>query len=127
MGYTHYFNRPEKLTKAKFIGFRMEVEKIIGESKVTIVNGMGDSGTKPTITDELVSFNGENPHETLHIPIKLVEGEDYYSHSKEGNSIFQFCKTAQKPYDAVVVEVLKAFKRHFPKVELSSDGENVFD
>ena len=122
MGYTHYFQRPEKLAKKTFKSFRNEVEEIITKSKVTIVGSMGKRGSDPIITDELVSFNGSgsNSHETLHIPRVIVEGVDFYT--KENNLAFQFCKTAEKPYDKVVVEVLKAFKRHFPKVILSSDG-----
>jgi hypothetical protein len=122
MGYSHYFNRPEKLAQKTFNNLRDEVEEIIKKSNVAIVGSMGERGTKPTLTNELISFNGSGSysHETLHIPRVIVEGEDFYT--KENNLAFQFCKTAEKPYDKVVVEVLKAFKRHFPKVILSSDG-----
>ena len=127
MGYTHYFSRPIKLEKKAYKKFTEEVKDIVAKSKVGLAGGMGEVGTKPTITESLISLNGrgENSHETIYIPRVIVEGEDFFT--KEKGLAFQFCKTAHKPYDKVVVEILKAFKTHFPKVELSSDGgEEIF-
>ena len=128
MGYTHYFNRPVKLEKKAYAKFSNDVKEIVAKSDVTLANGSGDFGSEPTITEELISLNGsgENSHETIYIPRELTKGVDYFNMG-EDKLPFQFCKTAQKPYDKVVVEILKAFKKHFPKVELSSDGgEEIF-
>ena len=37
-------------------------------------------------------------------------------------SSFEFCKTARKPYDSVVVEFYKLIRKHAPSTILSSDG-----
>ena len=40
----------------------------------------------------------------------------------KGASEFEFCKTARKPYDSVVVEFYKLIRKHAPSTILSSDG-----
>lgn len=85
----------------------------LGEKvSMTLCNGWGKRGTKPTITDTLVSFNGceKNSHETCYI--SLDEGE------------FNFCKTARKPYDTAVCVCLLCFKHYFGNnMEIYSDGD----
>jgi hypothetical protein len=65
----------------------------------------------PALCDDLgVSFNGigEKGHETFHF--------------KAGKKSDDFCKTARKPYDLPVSEILLVLKAHLPSFELSSDG-----
>ena len=74
----------------------------------------------PVVNREEITFNGvdELGHETFHYSIS-----DNYKASN--NRYFGFCKTAQKPYDRVVMKVLIVLKKYLGNAfELSSDGFN---
>lgn len=70
---------------------------------------MGDAGTKPEITPD-IAFNGieDKSHESFVLPAS-------------GLGDFEFCKTAQKPYDEVVVAAL-ARLAEVSGIKVSSDG-----
>lgn len=70
---------------------------------------MGDAGTKPEITPD-IAFNGieDESHESFVLPAS-------------GLGDFEFCKTAQKPYDEVVVAAL-ARLAEVEGIKVSSDG-----
>jgi len=73
------------------------------------------------VTKDLVNFNGkgDDSHETFYF--KRVE--DIKSHD-EGTKIFNFCKTAYKPYDKYVTACLILAKCYFKDdILVSSDGE----
>lgn len=115
MGYTHYWDRPKQLNDTKFAELVEDVKKILAAAKekgIEIVGGMGDKGTEPTLTGDLIVFNGveDDAHETVHIP-------------RVGNG-WDFCKTARKPYDLPAMATLIALNYHFPDVaKIRSDGE----
>ena len=86
--------------------------KLTEKVSMGLCNGWGKKGTKPTITDTLVSFNGcgKNSHETCYISLE--------------DAGFNFCKTARKPYDTAVCVCLLCFKHYFGKnMKLESDGD----
>ena len=128
MGYTHYFKRKPTLEKEPFNKFIEDVKQIFAHAKrskkVTLVNGAGEKGTKPIANEKVISFNGvdngkiDNSHETMQIPLVLNR-----ANYDKGPLLFDFCKTARKPYDKYVTAVLVAFKHHFPHAEISSDGD----
>lgn len=125
MGYAHYWRKTKDAspeTWAKFTRFiESAINRVDGKSTtsagnfysqpVKIGDGMGE-GDKPTITADEVSFNGidELAHETFFI--KRTE--------KDG---FNFCKTARKPYDVLVVACLVKAKGLGIIDEWSSDGD----
>ena len=123
MGYTHYFRTPKTLGKRAFKAFAKDCKQIVGfadfEMGLELAGPMGDGD--PEITDEVVSLNGlgEDSHEAFHIS-REKEVEDW--ETPKNGLYFNFCKTAQKPYDPIVVAILIALKKHFPKVIISSDG-----
>jgi hypothetical protein len=110
MGYTHYMRNKPAFTETQWAAFCNDVRKLLNKSKVPLANAAGDKGTKPYFGRAEVSFNGveDNSHETCYIP--------------KGASEFEFCKTARKPYDPVVVEVYKLVRKYLPTTVLSSDG-----
>ena len=63
----------------------------------------------PEFTAELIRFNG-----------KSGEGHETFLLTADPSD-FNFCKTAQKPYDIVVVAIL-CLLAHRTNVEVSSDG-----
>ena len=116
IGYTHYYYRNEtKHDSGKFAAFVADVKKVLALVKkqgIAIAGGNGKG--KPVVNDGLISFNGSEKggedHETLYI-------------ERDGVENFNFCKTARKPYDTAVVATLVLYKKHFPCVKFSSDGD----
>lgn len=112
MGYTHYWNIKEAIAPIKFEewskGVRLIADTAI-EAGVALGDGMGEG--VPVIDETVVALNGVGgqSHETFSIRLGDI-GSD-------------FCKTAQKPYDAVVTASLIHAKVIFGKsIALSSDG-----
>jgi NOL1/NOP2/fmu family ribosome biogenesis protein len=113
MGYTHYWTIKEELTPAQFKewteGVKVIVETAI-EAGIQLGNGLGFDA--PNIEETLVAFNGvgEGGHETFGIRL--------------GDEGFDFCKTAEKSYDAVVTASLIHAKKIFgDAIEIKSDGD----
>ena len=113
MGYTHYWefngsHTPEQLSSAI-----AACNKIVRKTKVRLGDWAG--GRKgPDLRKDLCRFNGygDDAHETFSLSPETAMG-------------FQFCKTAYKPYDLVVVACLVALKHHLGgAVNVTSDGEN---
>ena len=67
----------------------------------------------------MIRFNGigEAGHETFLFHNRKKQDPEGY-----GDPCFAFCKTARKPYDIVVCEVLLVLKRYMPNLEVGSDG-----
>lgn len=111
MGYTHYWEVKKSLSQTEWDKFYIGVNKILEKNGVPIQYEY-DNPKPPQIDDNIVRFNGvgDEGHETF-----------YFEKEKTG---FNFCKTAQKPYDIVVVACLIYAKICFgDKIRISSDGE----
>ena len=112
MGYTHYWTIKQEITPAQFKewteGVKVIVETAI-EAGIPLGNGLGFDA--PNIDETLVALNGVGAggHETFGIRL--------------GDEGFDFCKTAEKPYDAVVTASLIHAKKIFgDAIEIKSDG-----
>lgn len=144
MGYTHYFY--SKLNKEQIISSMDDIEKII--KNATDENGFlaGGKVGNPSSFDEqkdipicnrergVINFNGD---------VNLKLGVKYYWDSELNHENFvmspfvpssfnddgfNFCKTAQKPYDKLVVATLFHLGFLFPKdFNWSSDGNLIED
>lgn len=92
MGYTHYF---KGLTAGKAFSEAVEGFARAAEAHGVTIRG-GDGYDEPVFRPDLVWINGDGEegldHETFWVPAE----PDW----------FNFCKTARKPYDAVVVASL---------------------
>jgi len=117
MGYTHYFtktgtSRDDALRFEMFArGARTIIEYATTYDNIQIADTMGENLGKWEITDEVVAFNGygADAHESF-----------YWSTNSDG---FDFCKTAYKPYDAVVTACLIHLKDVYGElVSIGSDG-----
>ena len=132
MGYTHYWrftknpneidNGEKKFKKA--VGLLKKcLAKVPAEldvpyyGKNTFKLAGGDGTGEPIFTDEVVCFNGfdgdeDLSHETCYLALDNPDGYD-----------FDFCKTAEKPYDVAVCLTLLCFKKAFgDDFNWSSDG-----
>lgn len=124
MGYTHYWVRTRHLTKDEMLTIGANVRNIIheaekgsathnyndepGPKKLVIAGPQGEGS--PDIVADYVGLNGEGDwgHETF--AIEPEPGSD-------------FCKTAQKPYDVVVVACLTFLSTDYG-FRVSSDGDH---
>lgn len=107
MGYTHYWT---PTNKTEFTPKVEEVIKSITNSAYAdnLIQQESDINLPPIVDNNSVFFNGvgEAGHETFH----FVCGSEW-----------NFCKTAEKPYDIIVVAVLTVLRlTGFAKV--TSDG-----
>jgi len=112
VGYTHYWKMTEPLKVTKIQ--RELISEVLEENKLLLANGMGEAGSSPIFTAKELAFNGIDGSEDLsHETFAVKFG------SKEE---FEFCKTAQKPYDLAVCKCLLilSLSKGF---SFSSDGD----
>lgn len=110
MGYTNYMSKKPAFTDEQWKAFTTDVKKLLKNACVPLAGPAGDEGTKPVFSSSVIMFNGvgDDFHETACV--------------RKSASDFEFCKTAEKPYDPVVVAFYKLVRKYLPSVELSSDG-----
>ena len=110
MGYTRYWGRTEKPITQEFVD---AVNSIIAEAKEKGITVCGWDGTgEPEVTLERIAFNGKAPH--------MDHETCGFSNERMG---FDFCKTAEKPYDWVVKRVLEVGAEMGIVKDVSDDGE----
>lgn len=116
MGYTNYWNRTKVKYDENFVNLVKEVFKQSADRGIILKNGFGEG--EPIADMESIWFNGNGEtgleHETFFIRNADTDGFE------EG---FDFCKTAEKPYDWTVKEVLKLAEKYGIVREVSDDGE----
>jgi hypothetical protein len=117
MGYTHYFTKTresrdnELLFEMFSIGVRKIINYAVEMDGLEIADGLGEELGKWEADTQIVRFNGygSDSHETF-----------LFSVDADG---FGFCKTARKPYDAVVTACLIHMKEIYGAlVDIGSDG-----
>lgn len=111
MGYTHYWDNTA-FTRAQWGEALSRAQKIIDASGIPLQYEY-NVPTSPLLDSHMIRFNGvgDDGHETFTF---VFEGSD-----------FGFCKTARKPYDTVVVAILRMLMDVNPDFKWSSDGEYV--
>ena len=127
MGYTHYNYRPRNNAGSAYMYGKLALDaKAICEHAYTIGIKLGDwsgeNGTSPQFTEGEFSLNGidDMSHETFTWKAMPTQVE----WRKNEPEIFDFCKTAMKPYDAVVTAILIRAKEIYGScVSISSDGD----
>ena len=110
MGYTHYFElqKTEKKIPEKALKI---IKPILEEAyKNEIIQEEYNKSEPPVCTEKEICFNGikENGHETFYF--------------KPSYTNFNFCKTARKPYDIIVMKVLLILNCFFD-IDLGTDGD----
>lgn len=145
MGFTHYWTRKViELNKVKWKKFIEDIGKVMknmpnhfegdgGDYTQPIEICGGNGKGKPIFNMEEVCFNGKQcdedlAHETFHIPRVYDFGKDNISYKKDywkkSKEIFDFCKTARKPYSFLAEVVLLLVQYHFnEQMNISSDGD----
>lgn len=110
MGYTHYW-RHTKLNDEAWSEFLDDVIKIVNDPQIKELLADGRGEREPEVFDIAVRFNGKSP-------------DDYETFTfLQSGTGFDFCKTAQRPYDmAVCLVLLRAKERFGDSIIVSSDG-----
>lgn len=129
MGYTHYWNQKRSFTTAEW-------RSITAASTAVLTNAAKDgidllyeydSNEPPLVNEDIIHFNGkgDDGHETFVLTRARRAKFDYEEQSEfNRDGAFEFCKTAQKPYDVAVTAVLLIARHHAPNaITLSSDGD----
>ena len=116
MGYTHYWRTSAKAIPDAAV---VMLRELLAEAHAAGIVQLEDTTPKPPlVTATVIRFNGVGAlgHETFFFDV-----EDAYR-AADGTP-FAFCKTNQKPYDAVVMKVLIVL-RHFlgEQITVTSDG-----
>lgn len=122
MGYTHYwrFHRDKMTTeeiRSTFKKVSEEIKDIINklpQSKDILRGGLGEG--EPIINETEIWFNGDE---------ELGDDHETFAINWKDEKLFDFCKTARKPYDLFVCLTLLSFTEYFPSdvFQLSSDGD----
>jgi hypothetical protein len=146
MGYTHYWYRgkviPQETMDLIVADFRRVLANIV--SPRVEIAGWDGTGT-PIITSKEVRFNGSTKknqdHETFSFPQVLepayeghepvgrvayreIGGKEVLNKKNVVGKWFEFCKTAQKPYDIAVTAFLVIAKHYLgDAIIVRSDGE----
>jgi len=113
MGYTHYW-KETAFTDGQWQLFIDAEHRLIHEAvfnaNIKLDREWDNDSEPPEVTDELVAFNG-----------RADAGHETFFFERENNQ-FNFCKTARKPYDDVVVASLIMAHYFDPEFTWSSDG-----
>jgi hypothetical protein len=123
MGYTHYWTQRRDFTKDEWTtvsaDFAALFKHAIHAEGIYLADGMGDRGTKPEIDGDRILFNGvgDDSHETFTVNRKRPPKAAW-----EKRRGWDFCKTARKPYDAVVVAALCYLATILETHDVSTDG-----
>lgn len=127
MGYTHYWYRAKELPQDLWNEFISDVNFFVIDSpmsdgKNVLAEEYDKPENPPIINESEIRFNGKEGggHETFYLERVIPEHAQPIREEK----FFNFCKTAHKPYDKYVVEVLSLAEMRFGDlIEISSDGD----
>ena len=115
MGYTHYFPH-KKVSKSVWTDILAGCKRAYAllPKNIKITGGSG-YGAKPLFGEDEILFNGDAEEDLAHETFALY---------RESGGGFAFCKTAQKPYDVLVVACLLIYHHFSPStIEISTDGD----
>jgi hypothetical protein len=110
MGYTHYWRNSAGFTDEQWNEAIARAKSILNFTNIP-VQWECDTEAPPELSHEMIRFNGvdDEGHETFLVTPRQ-SGE--------------FCKTARKPYDEIVVAMLTMLSEVNPEFTWSSDGND---
>ncbi len=151
MGYTHYYRQKREMEPEEFECFKADVAKLIAKlpmgidefnhryanpgeeigSGMELAQGAAlmvahDSPERVIITADAVHFNGSGfkDADCESFRIERLIDKSGYNYDKEAGEAFNFTKTRNLPYDAMVCAALLCLKSRAPTAwGISSDGE----
>ncbi|MNW51043.1 hypothetical protein D3C74_285140 [compost metagenome] len=123
MGYTHYWYRKKEISQYVYSQIKSDFQKLLPaftQAGVVLAGarGLGD----PLLTDHDLRFNGRgrDSYEEFDFP-RVLTLRSWDEPDERGH--FQFCKTAERPYDLAVTSLLLIAKHHLQQdFTIGSDG-----
>ncbi len=118
MGYTHYWYTKKEIPADKWGEFINDCKELLDSDAAEGIVWSKKDKIFPYLTDEDCNFDGigDNGHETFAMSRNRGRQES------DGEN-FDCCKTAHKPYDKYVVDVLILAEKHFGDlIRVKSDG-----
>ena len=110
MGYSHYWNIPQKIPEKEFRELQVTALQIVNTAAMDF----------NIIADIEVGTHGHD----LFIVVRGINSDDHEPFFLEPSAYkFNFCKTARKPYDTIVVAIL-AYAEGRKLLTWSSDGDS---
>ncbi len=109
MGYTHYWDRDKKISRAVFRNIVRDFKKVLpfvqGRVKMRYA----------VINDSVVMFEGSENQSC----------ETFYFARQDGSSLLEYVKTNRLPYDQVIMAFLSIVKVHVNgNFHVTTDGED---
>lgn len=136
MGYTHYWNHTKPFTEPEWQTVKDAFKAIVEVADLRRIDLSIDNSTPMSAHQRInaawvmkgdrgedIYINGaeSGAHETFVIHKEAVEKESWQDEDSAG---FDFCKTNQKPYDAIITAMLIWLESTYPNhFSVSSDGE----
>ena len=123
MGYTHYWYIADEIGQDSWDKFLVDFRTILPNFESTL-DIQGDQ--KLQHDKDMIYLNGigELSHETFCL-LRITQLTARTQRDDDNGLIFNFCKTARKPYDIAVCSALIIAKKHFGEsIMISSDGDN---
>lgn len=130
MGYSHYWEISRNFTDEEWSAITAEANRIIGlAGKLDIKLGDALGDFEPVVTTKRIALNGYgNAGCESFILLKNKREAAEWERKRDNDAVFDFCKTRQLPYDAVVVSILfAANKIAKDAIQISSDGGDIFE
>ncbi|MFP3190365.1 MAG: hypothetical protein RXR31_03385 [Thermoproteota archaeon] len=112
MGITHYWEIRKTIEKDRFAKIAQDFKKTIPYLGVELAGWDGKG--KPEITNNIIRFNGKEPHDYETFHFGRIAKWPHYSKSDRG-TWFAFCKVGfdiPQPYDIAVKVALIIAKHH---------------
>jgi hypothetical protein len=123
MGYTHYFYQHRDLRDDEWRALCGGCQRMLTIPEMPPLSRGESFPVPPEITDDVICFNGvgDDGHETF--VVYRTKTDPWTGEPSEKEEVFQFCKTAYKPYDLPVTAILAYLDSTFPDAfVISSDG-----
>jgi hypothetical protein len=125
MGYTHYISRPQIIDEQAWSKITIDTMKVLLyiEKELGIIIAGGDGEDEPEIGFDEIWFNGsgELSFETVYLERQTVK--TMVDEENNNGLCWQFCKTANRPYDIAVTALYTIIKHHVPECIVESDGK----
>ena len=125
MGYTHYWYRKKELDGADLRPAAADCAQMAVAAEIPLERVY--PGEPAEFGPEQILFNGrgEEGHEDFFLPHSLAKGPGGYIGRDERGRIFDYCKTARKPYDLTVCCCLIVLKHWLGEdISIKSDGDD---
>jgi hypothetical protein len=128
MGYTHYWYFTQ-FTEADAAGYAQAlpvVKDIVRRHRDVLAYEWDQPERPPLVARRCIRLNGRNKdgHETFWFRPPILDAKP--GRRQRAVPTEDFTKTAQKPYDLCVSELLLVLKAHLPHLEIDSDGFSAY-